>query len=289
MKHPFFRVHVFLLVVLTLFSAALAISAQTASSTPAEPSTQPEQAAPEKQTPTQTSKPKKPKAPKPKQPALTRTLDTRLSGFTSHDADQIYARLSVSEKRGGREWHIRGSFSRTATNVSNKSSRVSTYKLDSRIERARSDRKFNVLTGVVSIRERNPASRNRLGKSGYEFVSYGIGRQLGRRSKGDIGLGLLKTYDTTNSTSPAVVASIRGRRPLSKKLTFDSDILALQPTESLRSTKVDSDLGLSYELAPGFYLRLGWQATNLIRPVRGNREWDSVVRLSISFRRTTRK
>ena len=36
-------------------------------------------------------------------------------------------------------------------------------------------------------------------------------------------------------------------------------------------------------------LALGWQATNLIRPVRGTREWDSVLRLTISFRRTTRR
>ncbi len=139
------------------------------------------------------------------------------------------------------------------------------------------------------MRDRRYTSRDRLDKSGYEFVSYGIGKQLGARSKGDIGLGLLKTYDTVDDTSPAVVGSIRARAPLSKRLTFDSDVLALQPTESLRSTKLDSDLGLSYELAPNLYLRLGWQATNLIRPVRGTHEWDSVARLSISFRRTTRR
>ena len=238
----------------------------------------------------QTTTAPKPKqqAPKPKRIPITRTFDTQLSGFTSQDADQLYARLSMQENRDSRSWYIRGSISRTATKNGNTENHVSTTKLDSRYEHATSKEGYNVWTGVLSRRDRDPGGKKKSKQSGYESISYGIGRQMGPKAKGDIGLGLLDVYNDEDGTAPAVMCSIRGRHPLSKKLTLESDILALQPTDRLRNTKVDSDLGLAYELAPGFYLRLGWAANNLIEPVRNtSREWDSVIRLSISLRRTT--
>lgn len=274
-------------IILAFISISLilpAVSAQTAKPTPDASVT----VAPGPAAPASKARPKpEPKAARPKKPALTRTIEAQLSGFTSPDADNLYARLSLQEKKDSREWYIRGSISRTATKYGNADTRVGTTKFDSRLERMQTERGYDVWTGVMSRREREPASRRYPRRSGYSFLSYGAGRRLDANTRGDIGLGVLDIYDEGDGTKPAALCSIRGRRPLSEKLSLDGDILLLQPVDRLRSTKVDSDLGLSYGVAPGLSLRLGWSATNLIRPVRTSREWDSVLRLSISYRRTT--
>jgi hypothetical protein len=165
-------------------------------------------------------------------------------------------------------------------------SHVLTYRLDSRFEQMRNKSDYNVLTAVASARDRGSSS-SKLRKSGYEFLSYGIGRQFDAKLKGDIGVGLLNLRDEDTGLQPALVAAVRGRRPFGSKLTLTTDILAIQPMSRLRSIKLDSDLGLAYQLGPGFFLRLDWQATNLIRSAISFREWDSVLRLSFSYRRTT--
>lgn len=219
-----------------------------------------------------------------KKPKLTRTIDTQVSGYTSQDSDSIYGRLSVEEKRDGKTWYARGSVTRTSTHVT-RTSHVLTYRLDSRHERMRNAEEYNVFTAVVSTRDRNSSTRVR--KSGYQLVSYGTGKQWDPKTKGEIGLGLVNVRDEDTGVQAAIVAGLRASRPLSTKLTLNSDFLAIQPIDELRSTKLDSDIGLAYQMSPGFYLRLGWQATNLIRSAYTYKEWDSTVRLSISWRRTT--
>ena len=226
----------------------------------------------------------KTKTAKPKKPPITRTFETQLSGFTSEDAESLFARLSMQETRAPQNWYIRGSFNRTATK-NGVSSRVTTQRFDTRIEHMRPRKDYTVWTGVLSRRDRHVGKRDNT--SGYHFLSYGFGRQLDPKTKGDIGLGLLDVYDEPGGAEPALIASIRVKKPLAKKLSLDCDTLILQPTGRLGSTKVDSDLGLSHELAPGLALRLGWSVTNLIRPVRSSHEWDSIIRLSISYRRTS--
>ncbi|MBP6964455.1 MAG: hypothetical protein KBC96_08620 [Armatimonadetes bacterium] len=225
-------------------------------------------------------------APKPKAPAVTRTLDAQVSGFTSQDADNIYARLAMEEKKDGRTWYVKGSHSRTQTKATRYYT-VSTTKLDSRLERALSERDFSVLTAVVSTRDRSYYSSSP-NDSGYEFASYGVGRRLDANMRGDLGLGLLRVRDDDDGFRPALVAALRGSRPLSDKLTLTADTMLLQPVGEADSTKLDSDIGFSYQMAPGFYLRLNWQATNLIRSAYSLSEWDSVWRLSIAFRQTTK-
>lgn len=227
-----------------------------------------------------------PKPASPKKPTVTRTIDVQLSGLTTEYADQIYARLSLQEKQARRDLYLRGSYSHTATESGTWKVDVVTTRLDSRVERIRAGDRYNVWIGVMNRRDRDltPTTTE---QTGYHFLSYGVGKHLDIRNKGDIGLGLLTLYDNGRSTRPAVGCSIIGRRPLSKRLTLDSQILALQPLDRLHSTKVDSEIGLSYELTQGFSLRLGWSANNLVRPVRGTREWDSIIRLTVSFRRTT--
>jgi len=241
----------------------------------------------------QTGKPASPAAPSatakpaaPKKPTVTRTIEAQLSGLATEYSDQIYARLSMQESRKPRNWYLRGSYSQTATESGVWKVNVATTRLDCRVERTRPNDRYNVLIGVMNRRDRDltPTSTER---TGYHFLSYGVGKQLDIRNKGDIGLGLLTLYDDGDTAKPAVGCSIIGKRPLSKKLTLDSQILALQPLDRLRSTKVDSEIGLSYELTQGFSLRLGWSGNNLVRPIRGTKVWDSIVRLTISFRRTT--
>lgn len=227
----------------------------------------------------------KPKSAKPKKPPITRTFETQLSGFTSEDADAYFGRLSMQETRPPKNWYIRGSFNRTATKNS-VSNHVTTQRFDSRLEHIRPDKEYTVWTGVLSRRDRQVGGRLP-NTSGYHFLSYGFGRQLDPKTKGDIGLGLLDVYDEEGGTEPAVIASVRVKKPLSKTLSLDGDTLILQPMARLDSTKVDSDIGLSHELAPGLALRLRWSVNNLIRPIRSSHEWDSIMRLSITYRRTS--
>lgn len=227
----------------------------------------------------------KPKPAKPKKPPITRTFETQLSGFTSEDADALFARLSIQEIRAPKSWYIRGSFNRTATR-NGTSSYVTTQRFDSRLEHMRPSKEYTVWTGVLSRRDRHVGSRVP-NTSGYHFLSYGFGRQFDPKTKGDIGFGLLDVYDEPGGSEPAMIASVRVKKPLSKTLSLDGDTLILQPMSKLSSTKVDSDLGLSHELAPGLALRLGWSVNNLIRPIRSSHEWDSIIRLSITYRRTS--
>lgn len=225
--------------------------------------------------------------PEPKKPAFTRTVVTQLSGFTSQDADQLYARLSLQEEKPKQNWYIRGAMSRTVTKNVNANSYVITSKLDSRLEHITTPEAYTVCTGVLSRRDRDYAGSKRDRRSGYGFLSYGFGRQLSPKTKADAGMGLLKVWDGDEGTKPALMVSVRGRHPLSKSLAFESDTIVIQPMDAVRSTRVDSDLALVHELSPGLSLRLGWSLNNLVRSVHMDREWDSIVRLSISYRRTS--
>lgn len=224
---------------------------------------------------------------KPKKPRGTRTIETQVSGFTSQDADQLYLRVSLSEKRNQRDWFVRGAYIRTVAKSGNTSWHVTTQKVDSRLENSKPDNGFSVWTAVLSRRDRNRVSKNQPKKSGYHLLSYGVGKQLGTKMKGDVGLGFLEDYDNGTGTKPVLVASLRGRHSLNPKLALESDILLLQSMEKFRATKVDSDISLVHEFAPGLSLRLGWSVNNLIRSVRGSREWDSILRLVIGYRHTS--
>ena len=219
-----------------------------------------------------------------KKPAVTRTAETQLSGFTSQDADHIYARLAVQEKKGSHDWFIRASYSQTATKDGSKS-HVNTMKVDSRYERRKSNDRYDVWTGVVSRLDRQ-TGRRQPRRSGYHLLSYGFGKMISPRFKGDLGLGLMEDYDVSGGSKPVLVGTLRGRHPLNPKLDLESEVLVLQPVETFRSTKVDSDIALVHQFAPGLSLRLGWSVNNLIRPVRGSHEWDSVLRLVIAYRHT---
>lgn len=225
-------------------------------------------------------------AAKKSKPKSTRTIEAQLSGFTSQYADQIYARVAYQEQHPGRDWYVRGSYSRTATGSGKSSAEVDTIRLDLRHETPRDNGQYNIITGVVNRRVNDYVSKKDR-ESGYHLFSYGIGKQLDARNKGDIGLGLLETYDSKDGTRPAIVCSILGKRPLNNKLTLDSYILALQPLDRLRSTRLDSDIGLSYALADGLAVRLSWSANNLVKPIRGDYEWDSIIRLTVSFKRVS--
>jgi len=222
----------------------------------------------------------------PKKPVTTRTIEAQLSGLTTEYADQIYARLSLQKTQDRRLRYLRGTYSHTATESGSWKVNVITSRFDCRVEQPRPTDRYNVWIGVMNRRDRDlrPGVTER---TGYNFLSYGVGKQLDARNKGDIGLGLLTLYDDGDTSKPAVGCSVLGKRPLSKKFTLDSQILALQPLDRLRSTKVDSEIGLSYELTQGFSLRLSWSTNNLVRPIRGTKEWDSITRLTVSFRRTT--
>ena len=89
-----------------------------------------------------------------KRPLVTRTVETQLSGFSSQDADQLYARLALQETRAERSWYVRGALSRTVTKNGSTSS-VVTSKLDSRLEHATSPKSYSVWTGVLSRRARD--------------------------------------------------------------------------------------------------------------------------------------
>lgn len=234
-------------------------------------------------------KPEEPPAKKPAAKPITRTIETQLSGFTSQDADQLYARVSFREQRENQEWYIRGSHSRTGTKYVSSRTDVTTQRFDSRLETINDSNEYRVVTGVLYKRTRERGG-NVTQRMGYHLLSYGSGRHLDSLTKADIGLGLLELYDRGKGTQPIFMASIRGKRPLTEKLTFDADLFGIQTLNSPHEAKLDADLAVSYSFAPGLSLRLGWSVNNLVRSVRHvDKEWDSLVRLSISYRKTVKK
>jgi hypothetical protein len=242
-----------------------------------------------KTAPTSKTQPAPAKVVKPALPALTRIVETQLSGFTSQDAGQLYTRISLQETRKRQNWYIRGALSLTETKSGKSRTDVTTGKIDSRLERITSPQSYMVVTGVLSSRGRNPASKNYPKQSGYQFLSYGLGRTFGPKAKGDIGLGVLQVSEDGSGFAPALMCAVRGTRPISKMLSWESDILVLQPVGNLADTKIDSEIGLIHDLSPGLSLRLIWTLNNLVRSINSNREWDSGVRVSISYRHTTTK
>ena len=98
---------------------------------------------------------------------------------------------------------------------------------------------------------------------------------------------MLTIYDDGEAAKPALNCSIIASKPLSKSLTFDARILALQPMDKLSDTKVDSEIGLSYALTQGLSLRLSWSANNVLRNVSAEKDWTSNKRLTLSFNKTT--
>ncbi len=221
-------------------------------------------------------------------PSVTRTLDTQLSGFTSQDAEQLFARLALQETRKKQNWFVRGSLAKTKTINGKSTASVLTSRLDSRLEHMTSPNSYTVLTGVLSRRDRNYSKRKDQ-ESGYQFMSYGVGKPLGPKAKGDIGLGFIEIFEESRGISPSAMVSLRGSRPLGKTLTLESDLLVLQPLTRIRDTKIDSEIGLAHALSPGLSLRLTWSLNNLVRSINTNREWDSGIRVSISYRHTSTK
>lgn len=226
---------------------------------------------------------------KPVPPSITRIVETQLSGFASQDAGQLYTRISLQETRKTQNWYIRGSLSVTEARSGTYRSNVTTGKIDSRLERTTSPQSFMVVTGVLSSRGRNPAGKKYPKQSGYQFLSYGYGRTFGPKAKGDIGLGVLQILEDGSGFAPALMCAVRGRSPISKALSWESDVLVLQPVGNLADTKIDSEIGLIHDLSPGLSLRLIWTLNNLVRSINSSREWDSGVRLSISYRHVTAK
>lgn len=215
-----------------------------------------------------------------------RTVEAQLSGITTNYSDQIYARLSLQEEGESRRWYLRGTYNRTTTDSGSSETRVLTSRADFRHETLGNSGDYHVWSAVLSRRDRDK-SRG-VERSGYQFTAYGIGKQLDARNKGDIGLGFLHKYDNGGDTKPVVYCSVIGTGYLREKLTTDGRILVLQPIDSLHSTKLDGEIGISYALTDGLAVRLSWSANNLIRPVQGDREWDSVVRLTFSYQHTSK-
>jgi hypothetical protein len=283
------RSSIVIAVLVVALAASLRASAQTANP-PVKQANQ-KSAGPASGSPTKSTSAKKvPAAPvKPAPPAITRIFETQLSGFTSQDAQYLYTRISLQDTRKTQTWYVRGALNLTQTRSGKSHSDVSTSKIDARLEHLTSPDTYSVVTGVLSSRNRDSAGTKNDRESGYQFLSFGYGRMLGPKAKADIGMGALQVFDDGDNVEPALMCAIRGRRPLSKVLSWDSDVLVLQSMGSLSDTKIDAEVGLTHDLSPGLSLRMAWTLNNLVRSINSNREWDSGVRASISYRHTTTK
>lgn len=214
---------------------------------------------------------------KPPRIPVTTTIGVQVSGTDVQYAKVLYAGLSVQQARGPDNWYLRGYYY---------GSYAPTYdgyitRLDYRNENVKIKGRYDVWTGILS-------EYNYTDPIGYYFLSYGTGKQFDARNKGEIGIGMLSVYNSSEGDKPAVSFSITGSKPISKNLTFDARILALQPVDKLSDTKLDSDLGLSYALTQGLSLRLGWTANNFAQNLYiAGEKWTSNVQLMISFNKTT--
>jgi len=223
--------------------------------------------------------------PKP-QPKPKKIVEIELTGVTSQVSDQVYARLRHEYASTDRNWSVRTGYTLTSsksysTKGVNKTE-TSTMLLDGRYAKERG-RDYAYGSASVNLRLRDTATSQYPKKSGYHLIAGGVGRKLGGGVEGDLGLGVLTTYDDTTETDPALVTSVRARLPVGKRLTFDGQVYGMLPDSG--SLEVDSDLTLNYKLTSELFLRLGWSATNLMQPIKDHGEWDVVTRLSFLFRK----
>lgn len=245
-------------------------------------------------TPTTPKKPSKPAA-KPSKPAPKRSLrprivETELSGSTGGDVNQFGGRLRLEGSNSGFRWNSRMGYSLNVSEYPSgtriNESKTATMRLNSRLEWPRG-RSYRFATHAMSLRTQHRNGKISQPHSGYQLLCAGLGRQFGKRFRADLGLGTLTIYDRADQRSPVLAATLRGQLPIMRNLSLDADILGMHPLSDSAKFRLDSDVSLSYRLAEGLFLRLGWSDTNLLRPVRSTREWDSALRLSILFRQSS--
>lgn len=232
----------------------------------------------------------KPKAaPVAKRSPSTQIVETELNGLNASVTDQLSGRVRLEGISRKLHWYSRvsGAFSSTTTPTSKRinKSTSSTLRLDTRFEWPEGT-EYRYISHGMSLRTQKYNGKLTQPRSGYQLAATGVGRQIGKRFRGDIGLGYLSVYGTDGQHSPVAVASLQGQIPLTPLLSLNSDIVAMLPASEDATERLDSDIYLAYQMVPGLFLRLGWADTNLLRPDRLKSKWDSSIRLGISFRRT---
>lgn len=213
-------------------------------------------------------------------------VELELTGVTSLTSDTALARGRVERKTSASDLKLRAGYTLTSNKSYGKNARdltTRTLLLDSRYALGQGS-SFWTLTGATNMRMRSEASTRYPKKTGYLLFAAGRGTRLQQNLEGDIGLGLLTSYDVDGrETDPALTGRLLARYPLGKRLTFDSTATLMLPLGN--GLRLDSDLTLNYRLTQELYLRLGWSANNLVVPVLGAGDWDTTTRISFLYRK----
>ncbi len=211
-----------------------------------------------------------------------------MTGVTSTASDLAFARVRLEQSRPERAWTLRTGYTLSSSKTYSSSgavdeNRVTTFLLDSRYL-DNSGKSFLFTGASANIRFRDRESSRYPKRSGYVLLNAGAGVRLNPQADGDVGLGVISTYDQQGETiNPALTSRIRARVPVGRRLTFDALATGMWPLPD--GLKLDSDLTLNYRLSSELFLRLGWSANNLVVPVKGAGDWDVATRLSLLYRR----
>ncbi|KPJ63858.1 hypothetical protein AMK68_02975 [candidate division KD3-62 bacterium DG_56] len=241
--------------------------------------------------PTPVAPPPKPKpAAKPpkRRPRVRRSIDLDLSGYVASEATYGSGRLALKRDSDRSSVTLRGTVSKTITRIEgvSLSERPSTVRriLEARGEWLQPPSDHYSYLGVSASERKRERERAVIGREAYHFVVAGLGRPISRGWKADLGVGWFKTRNEQEQEGWGPALGWQVKKQLSSRLSLTGSAVVIQPVESPRGTRFQSDLTVSRPLTERLSLRLGLLLDNFTRPLRVREDWSYQARVSLGYR-----
>lgn len=232
------------------------------------------------------AKPKPAAAKTPAAPKRTGRTDLELSGLLSETTDQFHGRVSLSQRKGPKQWFVRTGYgttlTRTYTTTKTNTTEVTSFTLDAQYRQDRTNT-YNFITAGANVRNRSPYTVVYGDVSGYHMVSAGVGKTLLRGLEGELALANVQRYQQSDGASIQPALTLRLKTPISTAMTLDGESKFIQPLSG--SSIVDARLNLTYKFTPTLSMRMTYVANNLRTPVTARSDWDKSFRVALVFSR----
>lgn len=225
-------------------------------------------------------------------PADPRTIysSVSLNALTAETYDQIYNSIYHTETSRYRKLKLTGSFGKTMIRSfigdTVLRTKVAAYTFDTQY-RKDLKKSYRFVSANGSITSIIPGSSAYPSPSGYYSIAVGVGRRIAPNIDGEVGLGHVKVYTQDVETKLTPVYAMRMTRQLSSTLKLNSDIQIINPFES--ESLIDSHVDMNYQLTKSIGLTLSYKLNNITAPYTTHTGWDKVLRMLVTFSRSTTK
>jgi len=228
-----------------------------------------------------------PKATAAKTAAKNRVrTEAEIGGLSSETADQMHARLNLSQTTPQKQWWIRTgggiNTSRTIGKTKVSETNITTFTLDTEY-RHNGKNAYHFLSAIVNTKARTPHSSSYYDEAGYYMFSGGYGKRIlpGVDLEAAMAYITQRKGDTDRRMTP--VYSLRLKTPITHSVSLDSDTLLVEPWSD--DNLVDSRVNLTYKLTDSLGMRFTYIANNILGSSLSRTEWDKSFRVSLVFGR----